>query len=173
MATYIEFPSREGCRSIFDAIDLNGDGSLTLKEIRKALRSNKTLKSQIAQSPPLAPLLQPRLFHETSEALDENRDGWITFDEFTRFCAEVTFRKNVEGEAIILAKLLPQEMKRSQLPVEIYREERALDFILNQSKLLEPLVSPLAFQKGMLMFGEFAMSKGIFVVLLGWVLMFL
>ena len=168
MATYIEFPSREDCRRIFEAIDLNGDGSLTLKEIRKALRSNKTLKSQIAQSPPLAPLLQPRLFHETSEALDENRDGWITFDEFTRFCAEVTFRKNVEGEAIILAKLLPQEMKRSWLPVEIYREERALDFILNQSKLLEPLVSPLAFQKGMLIFWRICnVERSFSLVLLG------
>ena len=148
MANYVEFPTRDDCTDLFNAIDLNGDGGLTLREIRKALRKNKALKTRVAHAPALAPLLIPRLFHETAEALDRNRDGWITLQEFSRFCAAVSLRKNVESEALVLAKILPKGLKRCDLPVEIYRIERAVEFILNQAKLLMPMMSPLAFKRG-------------------------
>ena len=81
--------AKAALRAKFDEVDANGTGNVGKKELSKALREDKVLLTQIAETHPvLACWVEP--FNGVSKAgrdylmdrMDDNKDGVLTFDEF-------------------------------------------------------------------------------------------
>jgi hypothetical protein len=124
-------------RKIFKLLDLDGDGKLTLQEVRKALKKNKKLIKYCEKTAPLRPLLVPRMFNATIKAMDTNEDGAVSFDEFFRFTRAVGRRQLADDQAKALYERIGSKraaLSAQQLPYALYTETAALAFLLECEK---------------------------------------
>ena len=71
---------------LFTSIDANNNGQISKTEIMKAL-SRSEMADTIKLCPPLKPLLHPKTYRETFNAMDTNHDNSVDFQELRMFCA--------------------------------------------------------------------------------------
>ena len=71
---------------LFATIDADNSGSLTIKEVLRAMRSMEPdLRGRISDSKWLAPLLKPKEYREHFAAMDYDGDGVVTLKEMKQF----------------------------------------------------------------------------------------
>ena len=91
---------------LFGLIDSDESGTITVKEIRKALRENAEILMLVRGTPFLQPLLKPRTFLATLEQIDKDSDGEIDLEEWIAFTAACVKQEEVETEASRLFRCL-------------------------------------------------------------------
>lgn len=82
--TEIPLPDNKDIQDIFEEVDRNGDGSLSLKEVEKAIIQRKNQFN-------LAPTIVMRAFHKA----DTNHDGAINRNEFFQFVRCINYFQNL------------------------------------------------------------------------------
>ena len=70
---------------VYDAMDVDHDGSLTRHEIFKSIITDQHVQSLLALSPNVERLLSPWQFHKSWGALDEDGGGEVDRAEFVKF----------------------------------------------------------------------------------------
>ena len=70
-------------RQIFSILDADKGGSISRAEILSAVKTNEKARQMIRDSDTLRMFLKPREFARLYAAMDGDRDGEITFEEFT------------------------------------------------------------------------------------------
>jgi hypothetical protein len=131
---------------VFDAMDLDNDGTLSRHEIFKAIVTDQHVQDLLALSPNLERLLSPFQFHKSWNSLDEDGGGEVDRAEFIRFAM------NSESDSV-----LNQEMVRTRVPtpldlvdidislLKVYRELRKFAGGIDptQSQVFEWLSNPM------------------------------
>ena len=114
---------------LFKALDIDGDGFLEKRELKRGLR-NAAVKSLVAEESALKTLLDPDHWAETFKAIDgteDDADGRVTFHEFRKYCLHIVSEfgglsslgenNNVPtyDQAIALLKLEPSSRKEEHI----------------------------------------------------------
>ena len=73
----------------FDLIDRDGDGSLSRKELMRALATDDQVRRCVQELPGLAERLHPSRIRASIESMDSDGDSVITPEEFQSFVAQV------------------------------------------------------------------------------------
>jgi Ca2+-binding EF-hand superfamily protein len=96
---------RDALEALFQAMDIDGGGTLTKEEIAESLlekaHEGTAIAMSISRFPFLKSAIHPRNFENSMKTLDQDGDGEITLDEFHLWC------KNVESDARVKAKYVP------------------------------------------------------------------
>ena len=85
-------------RTLFDLVDKDGSGTISRKELRKALRSNKDVNRLCRETPSLNALLKPTTFRRAFNAIDVDGSGEVDFEELKALCITATTGKKPEEE---------------------------------------------------------------------------
>ena len=81
---------------VFDAMDVDGDGTLTRHEIFKSIVLDATVQSLLALSPNVERLLSPWIFHKSWNDLDSSNDGEVDRAEFVQFAMTAESQQSPE-----------------------------------------------------------------------------
>lgn len=128
-------------RAVFDLIDEDNSGELSMQEIRKALRRDRKVIKFIKKTPSLRPLLEPRFFHDAIKQMDLDSDGSISFAEFYTFCLAVGQRQTLDEQSIELFAIMQEERKESEplyydnLPYALYTCDKTLSYLREKENL--------------------------------------
>mmetsp|Transcript_8541 Transcript_8541/g.11274 ORF Transcript_8541/g.11274 Transcript_8541/m.11274 type:complete len:425 (+) Transcript_8541:183-1457(+) len=84
LSTCLVEPTDEDLQALFNSIDGNGDGQISMKEVEKAILQRKTEFK-----------LKPAVVMQAFEKADANGDGYIGKDEFFMFMRFITYFQNL------------------------------------------------------------------------------
>ena len=74
---------------LFEMLDIDSSKTLEKREILKAMRDNKKVKTIIETSKSLEPLLHPAKYKSIFSKINTSSDGHITLEEFSKFIDDV------------------------------------------------------------------------------------
>jgi hypothetical protein len=83
---------------LFNKIDQDGNGELTLTEFLRAFKTDDVVVNFCKEHPRLAPLLHPLSFKKAFDGIDKDGNASVTPDELNNAIRKITDEENFEGQ---------------------------------------------------------------------------
>ena len=103
-------------QELFDTIDKHGQGKISKKDIMMSL-GKPAVSEMINECPPLKPLLHPRTYKETFNAMDTNHDGSVDFQELRMFCTGM-YSMDASKDIAVKSDLAMSALEESDFDLE-------------------------------------------------------
>ena len=101
--------------ALFARIDRNGDGSLSRKELVRALATDDNVRDMCEQLPGLADRLHPSRIRASISSMDIDGDSRITLEEFQKFVVQVAEDSKFEEMRMQVADAMRQDQEAQLL----------------------------------------------------------